>query len=273
MAYLEYALLYSGGFHSLPIDPSGSVWYLLIIFLAISTAAGIYLFRDPGHPRAMVLAGAWGGVWAISSYFVSRSHPANLLSIATFLVFAAAITVRVLAEQPPESWHGLIRVAIVPLFVTPIVLTIGHPSFVREITTPQLSYAYFTEQIPLMEPSLNQLLIEAGAKPSDPVVRIGDGRLMLPAWRARDSQGRRVVSPYSWLPKQYEIIGTLPPDRRQKYIDRIAEHLRLSGWLIHSRAGGIHDFDQQLSDIKRTHVETRRFENKDWIVSWYQLKH
>ena len=273
MAYFEYALLYSGGFHSLPIDPSGSVWYLMIVFLAISTTAVTYLFRDPSHPRVMVVAGAWGGVWAISSYFVSRSHAANLLSITTFLVFAAALMLRVIAEQPPESWHGLIRVAIVPIFVAPVVLTLAHPSFVREVTTPQLSYGSFTEQIPLMEPSLNELLIEAGARPSDPVVRIGDSRLMLPAWRARDSRGARVVSPYSWLPKQYEIIGTLPPDRRRKYMDRIAQHLRLSGWLIHSKTGAIPDFDRQLADIQRTHVETKRFENKDWIVSWYQLKH
>lgn len=273
MSYLEYALLYSGGFHSLPIDPSGSIWFLLIIFLAISTAVVIYLFRDPWHPRVMVLAGAWGGVWAISSYFVSRSHAANLLSIATFLVFAAAISLRVIADQPPESWQGIIRVALVPMFVAPIVLTVGHPSFVDEIRKPQLSYGSFTEQIPLMEPSLNALLLEAGAKPSDPVVRIGDGRLMLPAWRPSNPQGARVVSPYSWLPKQYEIIGTLPSYRRQKYIDRIAQHLHLSGWLIRSKARSDPDFNNQLADIERTHVETKRFENKDWIVSWYQIKH
>jgi hypothetical protein len=124
-----------------------------------------------------------------------------------------------------------------------------------------------------MEPSLNALLIKAGAKPTDPVVRIGDARLMLPAWRPQSPDGRKVISPYSWLPKQYEIIETLPPDRRQKYIDRIAEHLRLSGWLVHSKTGGIPHFDVQLRDIQRTHVETKRFENKDWIVSWYQLKH
>ena len=271
-SYFEYALLYSGGFRALPIDPSGSIWFLLIIFLSVSTAAVIYVFRDSGHPRAMVLAGAWGGVWAISSYFVSRSHAANLLSIATFLVFAAAITLRVIADQPPETWHGLLRAAFVPMFVAPVALTVAHPAFVSEITKPQLSYGSFTEQIPLMESSLNQLLIEAGAKPSDPVVRIGDARLMLPAWRPQDSRRRKVVSPYSWLPKQYEIIGTLPADRRQKYIDRMARHLHLSGWLVHSKAGGIPDFDKQLSDIQRTHVETKRFENEDWIVSWYQIK-
>ena len=273
MGYFEYALLYGGGFRTLPIDPSGSVWFLLIIFLAISTAVVTYLFRDAGHPRVLVLAGAWGGVWAISSYFVSRSHPANLLSIAAFAIFAAAITLRVIADQPPESWHGLIRIALVPMFAVPIALTLAHPAFVGEITKRQLTYGSITEQIPLMEPSLNELLLEAGAKPTDPVVRIGDGRLMLPAWRARDSLSAKVVSPYSWLPKQYEIIGTLPPSRRRKYIDRMARHLHLSGWLIHSKADGIPDFNQQLADIRRTHIETRRFENKDWIVSWYQLKH
>ncbi len=52
----------------------------------------------------------------------------------------------------------------------------------------------------------------------------------------------------------------------------MARHLQLSGWLIHIKAGGIPDFDKQLSDIQRTHVETKRFENEDWIVSWYQTK-
>jgi hypothetical protein len=151
-------------------------------------------------------------------------------------------------------------------------LTIGHPAFVEEILTPQLSYASFTEQIPLMEQSLNDLLVKAGAKPDDPIVRIGDGRLMLPAWRAAGPGRTRVVSPYSWLPKQYEIIGTLPAARRQKYIDRMAAHLRLSGWLVHSKTGGIADYPQQIADISRTHVETKRYENKDWIVAWYQLK-
>ena len=272
MSYFEYALLYGGGFRALPVDPTGSVWFLFMIFFAISTAAVVYLWRDPTDPRASVLAGAWGGVWAISSYFVSRSHPANLLSIATFLVFAAAITVSVLETEGWESWHNLFRVAVVPVFAVPIVLTIAHPAFIKEILTPQLSYGSFTEQIPLMEPSLNDLLVKAGAKPDDAIVRIGDGRLMLPAWRATGPGRTHLVSPYSWLPKQYEIIGTLPAARRQKYIDRMAAHLRLSGWLVHSKTGGIADYPQQIADISRTHVETKRYENKDWIVSWYQLK-
>lgn len=272
MGYIEYAVLYGGGFHSLPIDPSGSVWLLLVVFLAMSTALVMYLFADATRPAVLPLAGAWGGVWAISSYYVSRSHPANLLSIATFIIFAAGVTLSVLQLEGWKPWHDLIGVAMVPVFAMPVILTVTHPGFLSGITTPQLSYARFTEQIPLMESSLNDLLLRAGAKPSDPVVRIGDGRLVLPAWRPSTAAQPRVVSPYSWLPKQYEIIGTLPANRRRKYIDRLAQHLGLSGWLIHSKKNGISDFAQQIADISRTHLETRRFENSDWIVSWYQLK-
>ncbi len=272
MGYVEYAVLYGGGFRALPIDPSGSVWFLLTAFLAISTACVIYVAREPSRPHSIVLVGAWGGVWAISSYFVSRSHPANLLSITAFVIFALAITLGVMEQEGWEGWHGVVLVAAVPIFTVPIVLTIAHPGFATQIATPQLSYGRFTEQIPLMEPSLNQLLLQAGAKPTDPIVRIGDGRLMLAAWRPPKPGEPRVVSPYSWLPKQYEIIGTLPAARRRQYISRLADHLRLSGWLVHSRRGGITDFAQQLADISRTHVEIKRFENADWIVSWYQLR-
>jgi hypothetical protein len=272
MGYVEYALLYSGGFHALPIDPSGSVWFLLVVFFAVSTALVIYFSADPSDPRLIVLSGAWGGVWAISSYFVSRSHPANLLSIATFLVFAAAITLSVFEMGPSEAWHDFVRVALVPIFAVPIVLTVGHPGFLQQITTPQLSYGSFTEQIPLMEPSLSALLVQAGARPADPVVRIGDGRLVLPAWPVADGRRTRVVSPYSWLPKQYEIIGTLPVYRRLTYIDRSARDLRLSGWLIHAKKASVPDFSPQIAEISRTHTETKRFENNDWTVSWYEIK-
>jgi hypothetical protein len=80
------------------------------------------------------------------------------------------------------------------------------------------------------------------------------------------------MSAYSWLPKHYELIGSLPPARRQIYIDRNARDLRLSGWLVHSKKMTIPGFEQQLAQIQRTHRETKRFENDDWIVSWYELR-
>jgi hypothetical protein len=115
-----------------------------------------------------------------------------------------------------------------------------------------------------MDSSLAGLLAREGVKPGDPVVLIGDGRLMLPAWR---SGGLTVMSDRSWLPKPYEIIGSLPAARRNVYIDRN----RVSnprGWLIHSKADTIAHYDELHQKLLEGRAESRRIENDRWIVSW-----
>lgn len=271
MGYFEYALLYSGGFGALPIDPSGGVWFLLLILFAVMTAIVATAHNDAKDSRLVALAGAWGGCWAIASYFVSRSHPANLLSITPFLLLAAAIMLRLVKPATPIVRRAIF-VAMIPIFAVPTALTLGHPGFLSNIRAPQLAYSSFTAQIPLMERSLNELLLTAGARVNDPFVRIGDGRLMLPAWRPAAPGESRRMSRYSWLPKQYELIGGLPAARRQVYIDRSADHLRLSGWLVDTRKPAIPRHEEQLAQLRRTHRETHRFQNDDWILSWYELR-
>ena len=50
-----------------------------------------FLIEDWKDFRLVVAAGVWGGIWSLSSYFVSRSHPVNLLSLAPVLLFAIAV--------------------------------------------------------------------------------------------------------------------------------------------------------------------------------------
>lgn len=266
--YLEYALLYSrGGFGALLVDPSGSVWYLLLLFLAISTIAGMYLSTDRRDPRLIVLAGVWGGAWSVGSYFAGRSHPVNALSLLPFLLFSMAIALRLLTRDRMQRWHRLVLTALVPAFVMPIVLTLGHAGFPAAATQTQLPPSRITQQVPTMEPSLYALLAHSGARPTDSFVRIGDGRLMLPAWPA-DSTGSRVLSTRSWLPKPFEIIGSLSPERRQVYIDRNTRSFPTDGWLIHSKKDGVKNYPELREQIERVRHEERRVEDDEWIASW-----
>lgn len=269
--YLEYAVLYSrGGFGALPADPTGSVWYLLLLFLAISTIAGMYLSLDHRDPRLVVLAGVWGGAWSVGSYFVGRSHPVNALSLIPLLLLSTAIGLRMLSTDRSRRWHRLVITALVPAFAMPMALTLGHTGFPAEVTLRQLPLSRFTEQVPTMEPALHNLLVQSGARPSDSFVRVGDGRLMLPAWPTA-SPTRRIVSNRSWLPKPYEIIGSLPAERRQTYIDRDAKSIPVGGWLIHSKRDTISGYSALLAQIERTRHEESRFENADWILSWMAI--
>jgi hypothetical protein len=263
--YSEFGLLYSRGFGSLPIDTHGAIWYLLLVFFIASTVVVQFLIEDWRDFRLVVAAGVWGAIWSLSSYFVSRSHPVNLLSITPALLFAIAVLMIVLRHSERRLWHGYVRAATVPLLAIPIAMTLGHPRLGENLKTHQLAPHKFTEQIPLIDSVLESLLRDSGAKPADPIVRIADGRLIMPAWRG-DAEGR-VVSDRSWLPKPYEIIGSLPPARRQVYIQRNALN-NLGGWLVHNTVITIANFDERFAEIQRTHSAVKKYESGDWIV-WY----
>ncbi|MEO8576947.1 MAG: hypothetical protein ABI556_09615 [Gemmatimonadales bacterium] len=265
--YIEYGLLYSRGFGALPIDTTGAVWYLLLVFFITSTVAAALLVENWRDFRFAVAAGIWGGVWSLSSYFVSRSHPANLLSIIPVLLIALAILVVIVRDMPFRPWHSYARVALVPVFTIPFALTLGHPKLGENLGTEQHSPSRFTDQVPLMDQELESLMRESGAEPTDPVVRIADGRLVLPAWRGEN--GKPIMSETSWLPKPYEIIGTLSPERRQAYIDRDAAK-PISGWLIQHQTDTVRWFGDHLKQIQTRHTPTRKFAKGQWSIWWME---
>lgn len=274
LAYFDYVLLYSrGGFGALPIDPAGPIWYLALSFLIVSTILVLHARRDPRDPRLVVWVAAWGCIWAISSYFTGRSHPVNLLALAPLLMFTLAVCLHTRPFSQSGPGRLALAAAIVPVFAMPAALTAGHEEFAAAITEPQLSPSRFTEQVPVMDPTLQSLLVQAGAKPTDPVVLASDGRLMLPAWSTsgvRTTAGNpdisRVVGSYSWLPKPFEIIGSLGKERRQVYLDRNARTFAGPGWLVENKRLTANGGDHLLQFVDSTRREAQRLENGEWIV-------
>lgn len=261
--YTEFGLLYSRGFGALPIDTHGSIWYLILVFMIASTVVVQFLVDDWRDFRLVVAAGAWGGIWSLSSYFVSRSHPVNLLSLAPALLFSIAVLMIVLRHSPRRPWHGYVRAATVPVLAIPIAMTLGHPALGADLGTPQLAPSRFSDQLPLLDSALETLLRSSGAKPSDAVVRVVDGRLMLEAWRGPDST--RIMSDRSWLPKPFEIISSLPVPRRQLYIDRSVT-LGTGGWLVHHATDTIANFADRIAEIERAYRIGSRVAFGEWTV-------
>lgn len=272
--YLEYVLLYSrAGYGALPIDPTGTVWFLILVFLAVSTVLVLHALRDPRDFRLPLWAAAWGSVWAVASYFTGRSHPANLLSITPLLLYSLTVVLLLKPFEGSSIARYVIASVILPLFAFPVAVTAGHESFARAVTIPQVSPAQFTEQLPVMEPELQNLLVSAGAKPEDSFVFVGDGRLVLPAWRitsnarAQNPGATRLMSDRSWLPRPFEIIGSLPRERRQLYLERNAYSFPHRGWLVENRRDTARNADHMLDFERRARREEARFESAGWIVT------
>ena len=274
LGHAEYVLLYSsGGFGALPIDPTGTVWYLILSFLILATIFALHAKRNLLDPRLIVWAAAWGGIWSIASYFTGRSHPVNLIALVPMLIFILAVC---MGLRPfADSLHGRYAMAgvMLPLLVMPATLTLGHRSFPAGVSERQLPPSAFTEQLPLMDEELQSLLTGAGAKPTDSFVLISDGRLLLPAWRMSqlpaavgNPDARRVFSTTSWMAKPFEIIGSLPADRRLTYLHRDAESFPRAGWFIENRKLVAAGSEDMLDFVKANRPERARIESPNWIV-------
>jgi hypothetical protein len=89
--YYEYATAYTGGFGAIPIDPAGNVWMPFLVFCSL-LVAGLYTFkRGVKDPHLPAIVAALAGIWAVSSYFVSRSHPNNIINLTPVYCMAVAI--------------------------------------------------------------------------------------------------------------------------------------------------------------------------------------
>lgn len=267
-SYLEFATLYNhGALPPVAMDHSGTVWYLTLIFLVVSTVAAMYIVADARDLRIVVLAGVWGAVWSVGSAFIGTSQPWVVRSLTPLLLFAVAIVIRVFKSDRSRRWQRLVFAALMPAFIIPITLTFGHYAFRSTLREAQPSGALISDQIPLVESTLMQLLRAAGAHPSDAYVRVDEARWQMPAWPIDDGRSRTLAT-RSWLPQPYELIGDLSPGRRQLYIDRNASRWPSGGWLIRSRSDSIPADETLVQHLAATHHEARRFENRYWVLSW-----
>jgi len=267
--YYEFALLYSNGFGALPADVMGAVWYLVVLFIVASAIVVRFLVRDPSNPALVVAVGAWGTVWAISSYFVSRSHPANLLSLVPLLVFALVIAIHLLQSPPFDRWSGLLGMVAIPLVAMPTVLTLAHGGFPHLLFQQQSPMSRLTDQIPPMDSSLAQLATAAGMRAADPVFFVSDGRYVMPRWPSLNDAGAQTNS-LAWMPKPYGMISLLPEARRNVYITRFELRARTGGWLVQKKSEINPAYESVLKLIDGSFTRTATFENDQWLMIRYQ---
>ena len=293
-AFVEYSISYGArAFGALPMNLTGPVLALFLVFCAVSTTA-VYLFLHGGlMQRALsLIVGTWGALWAISSYFVARSHPNNISNLTPILCVAMGLTLYVLARhQKIDRWTMFIRTSFVPVLAVLLIAPfVNAPNLINYVTSYRGYEGEVNSKLPVMDDSLRGLLDAADVKTSDPVVFVGDleetgtGNI-LPARPVSDSSGEiRIMSPpRTWLPIMPGDMGKLlSEERKELYISRFTERARLSGWLIETKKEVPtymittkkevpYTSSPWFSDqLQQTHVPTEVIENDDWRLTWFE---
>jgi hypothetical protein len=270
-AFVEYSMAFVSGFGQVPLDNNGPVLALLLILFLLSATVVVFLRQGLTHPGLPPAIGAWGSLWAMTSYFVGRSHPNNATNLATISIASLSVSLYLLGRHRVQGvWARYIRIAAVPVMTVLLVATFGNADQIRLYVASFWSPRTNMESLlPAMDRALVSLLDEAGVRGSDPIVFVSG--FMPPAWPPRASEERSITR--SWSPTYpFTLLDPLPLERRRVYVSRFTEHLRLGGWLIESIPLTAYASRQAwfVEEIRLTHRATAVFEGGGYRLTRFE---
>ncbi len=269
--FYECAFSFTSGYMTLPIDPHGPVWTLILVFGVLTMIAVYFLRQGITHSSLALITGAWGALWATSSYFVSRSHGSNATNQSAILLAAGGITLFLLKGEEVNWWRRLAEMSLVPVIVVILTATFGNGSYLASyLSSPQIGYRLkIDSKLPVVDSTLVTLLRTAHVESSDPL--IFDDTILLPALSAEGNNGVELRSPpQAWLPTvPFELFAHIKEDRSKVYLSRFIARRPLSGWLIQRKDHPYTDLPWLADSLKLTHTPTRMAENADWQIIWF----
>ncbi len=272
--YIEYCQAMS--VFAMLIEPRGAVWVLLLVFLAVATAAA-HVLREPDGSRDLpLLLGAGGALWAASSYYVGRSHEINATNLSPFILLAVAATLHVLRRrQEGAAWAAWVRLSFLPVLTMMLVAAFGNAELLagRLHDFARGYRARIANLLPSADPALKELLAEAGVGAKTPLL-FHDNR---PAWLHAppvwEADGRRVTAPPAWMPGgPLTVYIPLPRERCRLYFARFAERTHRSGWLLEPDEPTNDALAWIPAQLAQSHAPGRTLVRGGWRMTWYEYR-
>ena len=277
-AFAEYPLAYANGLCSMPIDPSGGVWLLVMIWSTLA-AVGVAYLQQGGVARVPpLLVGIAGAVWGVSSYFVSRSHENNITNISTILCTGLACTLYLLRNCPvSHRWCAVVKTSFVPVLTVMLAAVFANrPALAEYWTTVRKGYTrHLDRRLPTIDGSMLALLDRAQITSRGPLLIIN-----WDTWNpaCRPPTCNIVCSPY-WLPAApFTELVPLSEDRRGVYMSRFADRTHRGGWLLIQKnmppalAWASPHIASLIRQVEMTHVPGRSLQNDDWTLQWFESR-
>ena len=218
--------------------------------------------------RALSLAlGAWGVLWASSSYFVGRSHEvigSNLNAMMAAAIAAALLIVR--GGTPGVGRAAMpVTLAAAPLLIALLTQAFGVDGHLeRQVAAIRRGYrAHVEHLLPRADPALDRLLTDAGVAPVEPVVVASGDLNLLPARPPAEGSPGPIVHE-TWLPP-FVLLAVLPIERQEVYLRRCADRGLASGWFAQQKGADHTNVYRNL--IMENHRPVESFENEGWRLS------
>ncbi len=266
--YYEHSIAVKEGLGSMLIDPQGPIIGMLFCLLLIAVVAT--RFMSFKRTRELAIAAAlFYGLFAVTSNYIGRSHPANLTSLIPLVLLFCAATMHLLKNN--RAGFSSYRIALLPVFAVTMIsvyddtggidrfisgLKTGYVSNIEDIipsNDQNMSGNYGTSS-----GSLDALINQAGIQATEPVACATDILFLQSRITGQDRK------PIYWLPvHQMTLLNSLPHERIATYISRFIEQFPTGGWLIICKRDNHPFLEPWLSFAFQANAS---FENADWRI-------
>ncbi len=266
--FIEHGFAYAGGFGSVRLEPYGPIWVLFLLFCAIVSIVITSIMEDPLNNRIVPLVASAGCLWAVSSYFIGRAVPNNITAIYPLLCVITAIVLQSIKGLQFNMFHVVFKVISTPLLVLVMMTSFGNINFIDKLRPFDTLSRDVSQKVRVAEPSLQELISQAGIKEDDPVVFYGYTASM-PRWQ---SKNQMIVSERTWLPNPLQIIEEpIEGRRRIVYLDRFIKDHPQTGYFVRKKGEADERAAQWIALISKTHSPVRIYENAMWKIIYFDL--
>ena len=259
--HFMYALGYSSGFGSIPLQIASPGW-IVIFILSYSSFRARESFLRKDLSSLILFAGIVGALLGWFTYFLGRAYPENI--IAQFPLIVISILLIIIYENvlksgpdledqvPREDNHRFVLPAIVLVSVLMISI-VGQPKFLSTLLkTTSITQPNVNSSLKLAEPGLT--LLGAAQMPSKPLSIVFEGYAgVLP--ELGSTQSGKFDTTKTWLPAPLGLLEEpINPKVRSKVISRFIANQPQSGYLLYAVKDSFNDRHLDLMNIlSRTH--------------------
>jgi hypothetical protein len=167
-----YSTGYSAGFGSLPIPSFGAVWFYAILLVLGAAALRTSLSRHcSASSSAGAIIAAMGCILAISTYYIGRAVPNNVIAEFSILVFGLLIILKALTIHGPIA--PTFRAATLPILIVAIMSPFWNeqfPTVVKHVFKHQKDVLV---RLPTADGELTGILQAANITTDEPVAYYG----------------------------------------------------------------------------------------------------
>lgn len=220
---------------SLPTTVVAPVFGFLLL---AAVAARLARVRAAWRDLPVVLALALG-TWALISYPVGQSFLFAAYRLMPFIMLAFAIVIVQIVPlyqgQPDDLWIDVLRGGCVALLTTLLVSVYANFDqlgyYIHAVRTEGIHVTDVTVGLPHVDPSLQDLMQQAGITPADAIF-YGGGQWgeTMPVWVPQS--GPPVIVSKQWLAGPLSTMAFREDDRKQTFLQRAADRQLQGGWLI-----------------------------------------